>query len=304
MKPHSARARGIPMQIRTPCGPNRLAGRCLEVLVVSFSTWVTARRDWLEVALLETCAEFEPEELRSACRYPLATGGKRFRPLLCIAACEALGGGPEAALLPALALELVHTFSLVHDDLPCMDDDNYRRGRPTIHSIHGEAVGMLVGDALLAEAFSVLAPAGAEQVRELARATGPGMVAGQYLDITASPDIGVAALERLHRAKTGALIQAAARMGGRAGQASPSQLEALTVYGDAVGLAFQLQDDVLDADQDRDPTGPPSFVKCLGLDATRARAMAELERALQAVQGLPDPSRLIGLARFTVERSG
>jgi len=274
---------------------------------MSFSQWATERRSWFEAHLLQTCEDAFPEKLRELCRYPLATGGKRFRPLLCFAAAEAVGGHAEQALPSALALELVHTFSLVHDDLPCMDDDDIRRGRPTVHALHGEAVGLLVGDALLAEAFVVLGASGAsgEQIADLARATGAaGMVAGQYLDITATPELSVEALTTLHRAKTGALIRAAARMGGRSAGATASQLAALDAYGDAVGLAFQLQDDVLDADEDKDLDGPPSFVKKLGLEATRQRAQEELQRALLALSELPNPEMLAALARFTVERSG
>lgn len=272
-----------------------------------FPTWSSERRRWFEDHLLATCEQAFPEKLRELCRYPLATGGKRFRPLLCFAACEAVGGRPEQALPAALALELVHTFSLVHDDLPCMDDDDLRRGRPTVHALHGEAVGLLVGDALLAEAFVVLGRTGAPaaQVADLAMSTGAaGMVAGQYLDITATPSLTVEELTTLHRAKTGALIRAAARMGGRAGGADAAQLAALDAYGDAVGLAFQLQDDVLDADQDKAEDGPPSFVKILGVEGTQARAQEELRRALAAVQHLPHPEMLAALARFTVERSG
>ncbi len=232
-----------------------------------------------------------------------------------MAAFEGVGGEGESrggarrglALAAAAALELVHTFSLVHDDLPCMDDDDVRRGLPTVHALHGEAVGLLAGDGLLAEAFTVLAEAGAGPglVGELARATGAaGMVAGQYLDITAKADWGVERVTELHRLKTGALIRAAARMGGMCAGATPAQMEALTVYGEAVGLAFQLQDDVLDAEEDASPEGPPSFVKLLGLEGTKARAQEELERALRAAEGLPDGGGLARLARYTVERAG
>lgn len=273
----------------------------------SFSDWMSTRKAWFEAELLQSCPDALPQVFQAICRYPLAAGGKRFRPLLCIAACEAVGGRPEQALSSALALELVHTFSLVHDDLPSMDNDDMRRGKPTVHALHGEAVGLLAGDALLAEAFVVLGEAGASPalIVELARATGAaGMVAGQYFDITATPEINLEALTLLHRKKTGALILASVRMGALCGGATPEQLTQLSQYGEAVGLAFQLQDDVLDADQDTKAEGPPSFVKLLGLEGTQQRAQVELQTALQAIQGLPQPQILDALARFTVERSG
>lgn len=271
--------------------------------------WIESARQEIEGALYASCADAHPAALLEIVRYPLKTGGKRFRPLLCLAAFEGVGGPPERrplALACAVALEMIHTFSLVHDDLPCMDDDDTRRGLPTVHALHGEAIGLLAGDALIAEAFVALADAGAPPalVAELGRATGAaGMVGGQYLDITARPDWGLDALTDLHRRKTGALIRAAARMGALSAGADPAQLAALTAYGEAVGLAFQLQDDVLDADQDAAPDGPPSFVKLLGLDATRRRALEEADRAAAAVAHLPAPAALDALARLTVDRA-
>ena len=251
-----------------------------------------------------------PEPFAERLTYPLGGGGKRIRPLLCIAACEALGGRPEDALAPAIAVELVHTYSLVHDDLPCMDDDAERRGRPTVHVMWDEATAVLVGDAILTEAFDVLAgsdlPAEARihMVATLARAAGyAGMIGGQVLDIgIAGPVEDQDTLSLLHDLKTGALITAAVVMGGYAAGAGEQQLDALTVYGAAVGRAFQLTDDVLDADEDAGKDGPPSFVKLLGLDATRAEAAALAARAETAVAELLSPSMLIELARFTVHR--
>lgn len=275
----------------------------------ALAAWAAPRLAAFEPALLATFPDAVPDAFREACLYPLQTGGKRVRPLLLLAACEAVGGDWRAALPAAVAVELLHTYSLVHDDLPCMDDDDVRRGRPTVHVRYGENVAVLVGDALLTESFTVLAGAGyaptlaTRLVGELARAGGAaGMIAGQALDV--GMDGPVRALDpllRLHRLKTGALIRCAVRMGGLCGGAA--DLDALDAYGDAVGLAFQVHDDVLDADQDADEDGPPSFVKLLGVDGTRRAAAAHAERASAAIVGLAQADALRALARFTVERS-
>ncbi len=273
------------------------------------SAWTAARLPAFEEALGATFATAWPPRLRDACRYPLATGGKRMRPLLCFAAAEAAGGDPRRAMVPAVAVELLHTYSLVHDDLPCLDDDDERRGRPTVHVVYGEALALLAGDALLTEAFAVLATAPADQagglVRELAGAAGArGMIAGQAVDIGADGPIeDVTALLRLHGAKTGALIRAAVRMGAIAAGAPPATVEALDEYATAVGLAFQIHDDVLDADQDAAEGGPPSFVKLLGLDGARTAAREHADVACRALAGLPDAGALHALARRIVERS-
>jgi geranylgeranyl pyrophosphate synthase len=203
-------------------------------------------------------------------------------------------------------VELIHTYSLVHDDLPCMDDDDLRRGRPTVHVAFGEATAVLAGDALLTEAFAVLAeaPAPAEvKVRmtvTLARAAGlHGMVGGQAIDVGLGGTIAdVAALDALHERKTGALITASALLGGMA--AGAEELGALEVWGRAVGLAFQLADDLLDAGGD---AARPSFVHLLGARATKDRAGALVEEATRAVRDLPRHDRLDELARFAVERT-
>ncbi|MDP2311211.1 MAG: polyprenyl synthetase family protein [Pseudomonadota bacterium] len=275
----------------------------------ALAAWAAPRITAFEEALLGTFPDALPATLREACIYPLQTGGKRVRPLLTLAACESVGGDWRVALPAAVAVELLHTYSLVHDDLPCMDDDDVRRGRPTVHVRYGENVAVLVGDALLTESFAVLAGAGyapslaMKLVTELARAGGAqGMIAGQAFDIgMGGPVRELDPLVRLHRLKTGALIRCAVRMGGLCGGAT--DLGALDAYGDAVGLAFQVHDDVLDADQDADEGGPPSFVKLLGVDATRLAAIAHAERASTAIAGLANADALRALARFTVERS-
>jgi geranylgeranyl pyrophosphate synthase len=265
------------------------------------AAWTASTLPAFESALL---ARFEDADagFREALRYPLQTGGKRIRPLLTFAAAEAVGGRSTDALPVALALELVHTYSLVHDDLPAMDDDDLRRGRPTVHKVYGEALAILVGDALLTEAFVEVAHAPL-LVRELASAAGAvGMVGGQVLDIAGGAN-DLAALTRLHARKTGALIRAAVRMGGLSAGASAAAMDTLTTYGEAMGLAFQVADDVLDAAQDAAPDGPPSFVRLLGVDGAGAEAARLAGVACAAAAALPNGAMLADLARFAVERS-
>ncbi len=275
--------------------------------------WLAPRLAAVEALFAARFSEVWPPAFREPLAYPLATGGKRIRPALCFAACDALGADWSAATPAAAALELVHTYSLVHDDLPCMDDDDVRRGMPTVHKKWDDATAVLVGDALLTEAFAVLAelapPARVPAlVAHLARASGArGMVGGQAADIAATKgalDVTtVETLQQVHALKTGALIAAATVMGGICGGATPDQLAALEAYGHAVGLAFQLADDVLDADQDAGDTGPPSYVRLLGVDETGRRARALADRACAAVAELPSPQALVALARFSVERT-
>jgi geranylgeranyl pyrophosphate synthase len=245
----------------------------------------------------------EPAALHAAMRHLLFPGGKRLRPGFCFAGCEAAGGAPSLALAAAAAVELVHTYSLVHDDLPCMDDDDTRRGRPTVHVAFGEAVAVLAGDALLALAFEVLARSGdARAVAELAFASGSReLVGGQALDL-AFPDEGVAdaaSVEAVHRRKSAALIAASVGLGARLGGADGALQERLRGFGREVGLAFQIADDLLDADAD----GACSLVRALGGPAARARAERLLEGALARVADLgacAEPLRQ--LARYAVRR--
>lgn len=274
----------------------------------SLPDWADPHRAALSSRLEAAVSDAVPSELAEACIYPLQTGGKRMRPLLALAAAEAVGAVTPAVWAAAVAVELIHTYSLVHDDLPAMDDDDERRGRPTVHRAYDEATAILVGDALLTAAFEVLAsvddPAlGMALVRELAHASGHrGMIAGQALDVgMAGPVTTLDQLLAVHRCKTGALIRGAVRMGALAAGADSERLERLTTYGEAIGLAFQLADDVLDADEDAGEDGPPSYVKLLGLAETQQRAHTELARALAAVEDLPGDA-LAGLARFTVHR--
>ena len=276
----------------------------------SLSNWAEPLRQALQPRLRAAVEDAVPRRFAEACIYPLETGGKRVRPLLCLAATQAVGSEPNAATwAAAVAIELVHTYSLVHDDLPAMDDDDERRGRPTVHKAYDDGVAVLVGDALLTAAFEVLArvedPALAiALVRELSDAAGHrGMIAGQALDIGMEGAVrDLTGLQEVHRRKTGALIRGAVRMGALCGRADAGQLASLTTYGEAVGFAFQLADDVLDADEDQGDDGPPSYVRLLGIEETRRRAESELDWALAALSPMPEAVALRSLATFTVRR--
>lgn len=254
-----------------------------------------------------------PAGFAEPARYPLFGGGKRIRPALVLGGYQSILGyeaEPAPALPAAAAIEMVHTYSLVHDDLPAMDDDDERRGRPTVHVAYGEPCAILVGDALLTQAFAVLAeaPLPAETrialVGLLARAGGyRGMIGGQVADVgLGGPVEDLHTLTRLHTLKTGALLEASVVMGGVVAGASPEQIRALRTYGENVGLAFQLTDDLLDAEEDAGQGGPPSYVKFLGETETRARAHAYADHAERAAQELPSPAVLQALARYTVDR--
>lgn len=275
--------------------------------------WMGERRDALDRFMGDLFADAWPGPFAEPLRYPVFGGGKRVRPILCLAAYEAVTVPPgpfTPALSAAAALELVHTYSLVHDDLPAMDDDDERRGRPTVHVAYDEPTAILVGDALLTEAFAVLARAPLSAavrmtlVARLASAAGYlGMIGGQAADVgIGGPVQDLDTLTALHAGKTGALLQASAAMGGFVAEAAPSDQAALETYGKAVGLAFQLADDVLDAHEDAGEDGPPSYVKLLGIDETRRRASALANDAIEAARALPRGDALVDLARFIVER--
>ena len=259
-----------------------------------------------------------PQILHQAMRYAVLGGGKRIRPILCIAAAEAVGGSEEGALWPALALEILHSYTLVHDDLPCMDDDNLRRGQPACHIQFGEANAILAGDALLTLAFAWTAQAHPADrlVRELAEAAGhAGVIAGQVEDLAAEGHaISPEQLESIHRHKTGALLRAAVRMGGLVGGATDKELNALTCYGESVGLAFQIIDDLLDVSAEENTLGKPigsdvasdkaTYVKLHDETTSRQRATDLVAQALHALSRLPgntDP--LSDIAQFIVTRT-
>jgi geranylgeranyl diphosphate synthase type II len=263
-----------------------------------------------------------PQSIHKAMRYSLFAGGKRIRPILCLAAAEAVSDAPAGIESAACTLELVHTYSLIHDDLPALDNDDLRRGVPTCHKVFGEAMAILAGDALLTLAFQVLARMdGASDrkvalIAELSTAAGTvnGMIGGQVCDLEGEGQHPSAALlETIHRAKTGALLRASLRMGGIYAGADHTQLHALSCYGEHVGLAFQIIDDVLDVEQSSEALGKTAgkdaqqhkitFPAVYGLE--RSRAMAEQERlaAHLALQPFDERAeRLRELADFIVHR--
>jgi geranylgeranyl diphosphate synthase type II len=221
--------------------------------------------------------------LHEAMRYCLESGGKRFRPLLCLGACQAVGGSVRKALAVACAIEFIHTYSLVHDDLPAMDNADERRGQPSCHRRFGEATAILVGDALLTRAFELLSADGIPNVvaimRTLGKACGTsGLIGGQVLDLTFNVQrstFNVKQLEEIAKRKTAALIEASVVTGGLAGQASPHELESLRRYGSRLGLAFQLKDDLHDQD---------GLVSALGPGAVQRRAGQLIEQAERALR--------------------
>ncbi len=244
--------------------------------------------------------------LVEAMRYAVLDGGKRLRPLLVMAACEAVDGDQDAALRSACAVELIHAYSLVHDDMPCMDNDVLRRGKPTVHVRFGEAQALLAGDALQALAFELLVPLDgaadpaiqARQCRVLAQATGfQGMAGGQAIDLAS---VGIpltsAQLHDMHRLKTGALLQASVLMGANCGPSSAPVQAALREYGAAIGLAFQVVDDILDVTADSATLGKtagkdaahdkPTFVSLMGLEASQAYARKLLAQAHSCLDGI------------------
>ena len=236
------------------------------------------------------------DKLREAMRYAVLGPGKRFRPLLVLAAAEAFGADASTALPFACGVEFIHAYSLVHDDLPCMDDDDVRRGRPSCHKVFGEGIALLAGDALLTMAFEIMAGAGVPArlcraksriVHEAARFAGlDGMIGGQLLDITytaARPEI----VEDLMRKKTGALITFAVRAGGLVAGASKPGLEALTVYGDKVGIAFQIRDDIFDASERSKRPGfdKPNSTEVFGAEGAEAEVASLVRQAQAALCG-------------------
>jgi len=258
-------------------------------------------------------------KLYEAMRYSILAGGKRIRPVLTLEFCRLFGGDWKKALPFACALELVHTYSLIHDDLPCMDDDDLRRGKPTNHKVFGETMATLAGDALQPEAFRLLAEADGmsdsqkvQAVQILSRACGAdGMVAGQVLDL--SEDVrGLEQTLLLHRLKTGAMIAAAAELGCVAADAGDAAREIACCYGENLGLAFQICDDLLDVLGDEQVLGKPigsdrvegktTFVDILGVDGAEREVARYTQIAKAAVEDLPDCAFLLWLAAVLAER--
>jgi farnesyl diphosphate synthase len=299
-----------------------------EAGALPFDEWVRDKAERVEQAAqrMLPAADKVPQRLHEAMRYAVLDGGKRVRPLLVYGAGQVTGAEDDALDRAALAVEYVHAYSLVHDDMPCMDNDVLRRGKPTVHVAFDEATAMLAGDALQAEAFKVLAegplPAAqtASLMRELAHASGTeGMCGGQAIDLLAvgNMDLGFDELERMHRMKTGALLRAAVLMGALSGQATlltESTREALARYGEAIGLAFQVVDDILDVESSsaelgktagKDAAqGKPTYVSVLGMEAAKAWSLRLRAQALEALNGLGGrAARLRELADFVVCRT-
>ncbi len=292
-----------------------------------FPAWMQGQLAVVEQALQSWVPASAPGGLGEAMRYAVLDGGKRLRPLLVLAAAEAVDGHREAALRSACGVELIHAYSLVHDDMPCMDNDVLRRGKPTVHVKFGEALALLAGDALQALAFELIAPdprdsgiAGDVQARLcriLARAAGHGgMAGGQAIDLASVGErLSEAQLRQMHRLKTGALLQASVAMGAACGSAGDDATTALDCYGAALGLAFQVVDDILDVTADSATLGKtagkdaahdkPTYVSLLGLGPSRAYAQALLDEALGALagSGLANTRALEALTRMVVERN-
>jgi len=265
-----------------------------------------------------------PPKVHEAMRHSVFAGGKRLRPLLVLLACEAVGGDTEDAMPAAVALEMIHTYSLIHDDLPAMDDDDYRRGRPTCHRVYGEAIAILAGDALLTHAFLVLADPAATRlaparrlqiIAEVAEAAGSrGMVGGQAMDILSEGhEVDRPTLLYLHTHKTGALIRAAVRVGGIAGGADGETLQALTRYGERIGLAFQIVDDLLDIEGATAEMGKTAgsdlrrkkatYPALMGLEEARRQAAHLLQEAKDALRPLGEKGAVLAaLADFVGAR--
>jgi len=288
-----------------------------------FSHWVRERQEDVEHALERWVSDASPAGLGLVMRYAVLDGGKRLRPLLVMAAAEAVSGDSASALRAAVAVELIHAYSLVHDDMPCMDNDVLRRGKPTVHVKYGEAQAMLAGDAMQALAFDVLTPDQGMSpqlmstlVRLLARASGhDGMAGGQAIDLASvGRSLDERSLRDMHRRKTGVLLQASVMMGAACGPADATALAALSEYGAAVGLAFQVVDDVLDVTQESHVLGKtagkdvdqnkPTFVSLLGLEAAQkyAHDLRDQAHAALARSGLGQAAYLACLADKIVER--
>lgn len=297
------------------------------VFIMDVKSYLARKKDIVDKALdkIVPSAKTFPPSVNEAMRYSLFAGGKRVRPILSIAAAESLGA-KTAGLLPlAGALELIHTYSLIHDDLPAMDNDDFRRGRPTCHKAYGEAIAILAGDGLLNMAFEVLSdprrtkavPASRVLaiIKEIATASGVfGMVGGQVVDMNSEgKDVDFPTLEYIHTHKTGALIRASVRVGALYARAGKRQFTALTHYGEMVGLAFQIADDILDIIGKREEIGKdvgsdlkkgkktyPSFY---GIDESKRRAVEVVDKAIHALKDFDrkaDPLR--ELARYIINR--
>jgi len=288
--------------------------------------YVAEKRDIIDKALDKYLPPIDGMEGRvvEAARYSLFAGGKRLRPILCIAAHEACGGSSKALLPVACALEMIHTYSLIHDDLPAMDNDDFRRGKPTNHKVFGEAVAILAGDLLLTYAFELMAEHGLEDrsgavmrvIHIIARASGfKGMVGGQMIDLACEgKEVDVPTVEYMHARKTGALITASVQAGAILAGASESEIERMGRYGRHLGLAFQITDDLLDVTGSfeemgktpgsDDRKGKRTYPFLVGIEESRRLAREHVERALDAISGYDDRANpLRAIAFYVLNRS-
>ena len=291
---------------------------------MEIDSYVMARRAEIDLALDSFLppADTPPTTLHRAMRHSMFAGGKRLRPILTLAAAEACGGNPDHALPAGCAVECIHTYSLIHDDLPCMDDDDFRRGHPTCHKVYGEAIALLAGDALQPLAFELLLKSTpgngythVDLVRELAQAASSRwLVGGQVMDLEAEGvSVSYDHLRNIHRGKTMAMLTVCLRLGGMCAGATDSQLAALTAFGQAAGLAFQIIDDILDVTQTSEQLGKTAgkdltaekttYPSILGLPASRDEAHRLTHEAHAALEIFgPNGAHLRGLADHLLER--
>ncbi|MEX0999732.1 MAG: polyprenyl synthetase family protein [Thermodesulfobacteriota bacterium] len=291
-------------------------------MAFNIKSYLATKRELID-RKLDSLLKYSPKSitpLEESIRYSVLSGGKRLRPILMIASYEAFGGKDQAVLPIACALEMIHTYSLIHDDLPCMDDDSLRRGVPTNHNVYGEAVAVLAGDALLTDAFSLMIKEGLssglrprvliEVIADISKAAGSsGMIKGQAIDLTLEgvQEVSVGQVENMHSLKTGALIEVAVNVGAKIGDASDKELKKLSTYAKALGLAFQIVDDILDieggkaigkeigADARNKKTTYPELV---GLKKSKKKAEDLTKKALKSLKDFDDratPLREIAL---------
>lgn len=288
-----------------------------------FSSYLVKTRELVEHSLDAALGPERPESLRESMRYSLLAGGKRLRPILCLAACELVGGDASLAMPTAVALEMIHTMSLIHDDLPAMDNDDLRRGRPTNHKVYGDAMAILAGDALLSRAFEMVAVRSEgvpperllKVVAELSLVSGaPGLVGGQVVDLESEGrEVDLETLEYIHLHKTAALLRACVVTGALIGGADASQVDAMRTYANGIGLAFQIVDDILDVTASSDVLGKTAgkdliadkttYPKLLGLEPSRARALelvAQAKAVLEPWKAKAQP--LLALADYVASR--
>ncbi|HOJ52890.1 MAG TPA: polyprenyl synthetase family protein [Syntrophales bacterium] len=293
----------------------------------AFFSYLEERKSLIEKTLEATIplASNERRSVYEAMRYSLLAGGKRIRPILCLASAEAVGGEITSVLPVACAIECIHTYSLIHDDLPAMDNDDFRRGRPTCHRAFGEGLAILAGDALLTEAFAMIAQAGLAHpnkahmflrvTKAIAQAAGvEGMVGGQVMDIESEgKGLLFSTLEEMHRLKTGAMIRVSVFSGAYLGGGTEGEISALEEYGGHLGLAFQIADDILNVIGDKNlmgkttgsdaSRGKPTFPSLLGLEESKRKLEEEVLKSLEAISGFDekaDPLR--HLATYVMER--